>query len=280
MPEVTALDGVLKGDQLRVIAAGLDHPESVCWSPDEDVLYAGGEAGQLYRVSLTGSVDTVATIPNGFVLGLALDGAGNLYVCDMGNGCVHRVTPDRKMSRYGPPIAVPNCPAFAHDGRLYVSDSGDWDGRNGGVLRIDPDGASERLEIPPLAFANGTAIRESHLYIVESQLPGVVRIPLDGGELEPVVTLDHCVPDGIAFDEHGGLWISCWQPNRIYRLTPNGELVTVVDDWTGEYVLSPTNTAFAGENLDMLVLASLAGWGLKAISPGVRGAALERPYLR
>ena len=94
---------------------------------------------------------------------------------------------------------------------------------------------------------------------------------------EPVVSFPRTVPDGLAFDAEGGLWIGCYQPNRIYRLTADGNLEVVVDDWTGEYVLSPTNLAFAGEQLEVLVLASLCGWAVKAIDPGVRGAALERP---
>ena len=35
------------------LAGGLDHPEGVCCDPDAGVLYAGGELGQLYRVSLS-----------------------------------------------------------------------------------------------------------------------------------------------------------------------------------------------------------------------------------
>jgi hypothetical protein len=41
--------------------------------------------------------------------------------------------------------------------------------------------------------------------------------------------------------------------------------------------LTPTNVAFAGEHLDTLVLASLGGWAVKAIDPGVRGAPLQYP---
>jgi sugar lactone lactonase YvrE len=130
-----------------------------------------------------------------------------------------------------------------------------------------------------MAFSNGTAIHDDKLYIVESQRPGVVAVPLDGGELEVVVTLDRCVPDGLAFDAEGGLWISCWQPNRIYHVPTGGEPKAVVDDWTGEYVLSPTNVAFAGTDLDELVLASLAGWGLRAIAPGVTGHPIVRPVV-
>jgi gluconolactonase len=50
--------------------------------------------------------------------------------------------------------------------------------------------------------------------------------------MEPVVELDRVVPDGLAFDVEGGLWISYWQPNRVYRLDPDAELETVLDDWT------------------------------------------------
>jgi sugar lactone lactonase YvrE len=108
-------------------------------------------------------------------------------------------------------------------------------------------------------------------------MPGVVRMPLAGGPAEAVVALPRTVPDGLAFDAEGGLWIGCYQPNRIYRLDSGGELAVIVDDWTGEYVMSPTNLAFAGDDLDVLVLASLCGWAVTAIDPGVRGAPLEYP---
>jgi hypothetical protein len=42
-------------------------------------------------------------------------------------------------------------------------------------------------------------------------------------------------------------------------------------------VMTPTNLAFAGEALEVLVLASLCGWAVKAIDPGVTGAPLALP---
>jgi uncharacterized protein YjiK len=39
--------------QLRSLANGLDHPEGVALGPDE-MLYAGGEAGQVYRIDPNG----------------------------------------------------------------------------------------------------------------------------------------------------------------------------------------------------------------------------------
>jgi gluconolactonase len=264
---------------LRTVVDGLDHPEGICWSPDEGLVYAGGEAGQVYRFTLDGGpAELVTTLPGGFLLGVALDGAGRLYACDLGNGCVQRVSPDGRAERYGEPIGFPNSPVFDRKGRLWVSHSGRWESADGAILRIDPDGATERVA-DGLRFTNGMAIDGDWLYAIESAWPRIIRLPLDGGPAEPVIELERVVPDGLAFDADGGLWIGCWQPNRIYRYSPGGELETVVDDWTGEYVLTPTNLAFAGPDLGVLVVASFGGWTIKAIDPGVRGAPLLYPAL-
>ena len=211
------------GRGLRTIAGGLDHPEGVCWSPDEGVVYAGGEAGQLYRFALDGgAVDTVATVPGGFLLGMALDADRNVYACDPNSGFVMRISPDGDVQRHGERVGYPNYPVFDREGNLWVTDSGAWDEVTGGLVRIAPDGATERVDVPALRFANGCAISGDHLYLVESQMPGVVRMPLAGGELEPVVELPRTVPDGLAVDAEGGIWIGCYQPNRIYRLDAGG----------------------------------------------------------
>jgi gluconolactonase len=268
-----------KGSGLRSLADGLDHPEAVCWSPSQRAVYAGGEAGQIYRLGLAGEpLETVAHVPGAFMLGLALDGDGNLYACETTEGYVLRFAPDGSFERYGGHVGYPNFAAFDADGNLWVTDSGSWDAVAGGIVRIAPGGETTRAA-GPMRFANGCAVYGEHLYVVESQLPGVVRMPLSGGAFEQVVELPQTVPDGIAFDAEGGLWIGCYQPNRIYRLAPDGALETVVDDWTGEYVASPTNLAFAGEHLDVLVLAGLSGWSVRAIDPGVQGAPLHRPRL-
>ena len=265
------------GRGLRTVANGLDHPEGVCWSPADGVVYAGGEAGQLYRFTLAGGKpETVATVRDGFLLGLAVDADGAVYACDAASGHVQRISPDGSVEPYGERVGYPNFPVFDRDGNLWVTDSGAWDEVSGGLVRIAPGGATERVA-GPFRFANGLAIHGEHVYMVESQLPGVVRLPLAGGPAEPVVELPRTVPDGLAFDADGGLWIGCYQPNRIYRLDAGAALTVVVDDWTGEYVMTPTNLAFAGEALDVLVLASLCGWAVKAIDPGVAGAPLARP---
>jgi len=261
----------------RVLATGFDHVEGICWDPVRSCLWAGGEAGQVYRVELDGSVRIVATIGGGALLGLALDASGTLYICDPGNHQVWTMDESLMIRAFGGAIDYPNYPAFAPDGRLFVSDSGKFAQTNGAIVVIDTDGTTTRLDTRPLAFANGVAIDETTLWIIESAAPAVSAMDLDSTELVRVIELERCVPDGLAFDVDGGLLISCYQPNQLWRWTKDGGLEMIFDEWTGELILSPTNVAYYGEHLDRLALASLCGHDIVTIAPAHAGAPIRRP---
>src|SRR5437763_14695932 len=79
-------------ERFEVFATGLDHPECVAFDRGGQ-LWAGGEAGQIYRIDPSGAVTTVATL-GGFNAGIAfspLDHA--LYVCNAKLG-IFRVEAD------------------------------------------------------------------------------------------------------------------------------------------------------------------------------------------
>ena len=261
----------------RVLATGFDHVEGVCWDPVRQCLWAGGEAGQVYRVELDGSVSVVATIDGGALLGLALDAQGTLYICDPGNHQVWKMDASWGLSAFGDAIDYPNYPAFAPDGRLFVSDSGEFASPSGAIVVIERDGTTSRVASRPLAFANGIAIDETTLWIIESAAPAVSALALDGAELVRVIELERCVPDGLAFDADGGLLISCYQPNQLWRWTEDGGLELIFDEWTGELILSPTNVAYYGDDLGRLALASLCGHDIVTIAPAHAGALIRRP---
>jgi gluconolactonase len=261
----------------QILATGFDHVEGVCWDPLRSCLWAGGEAGQVYRVELDGSVSVVTTIEGGALLGLALDARGTLYICDPGNHQVWQLDASLTLSAFGETIDYPNYPAFAPDGRLFVSDSGKFAHNNGALVVIAADGTTTRVASRPLAFANGVAIDETTLWIIESAAPAVSTMDVNGTELTRVIELERCVPDGLAFDAEGGLLISCYQPNQLWRWTKDEGLTLIFDEWTGELILSPTNVAFYGAKLDRLALASLCGHNIVTIAPAHPGAPIRRP---
>ena len=268
---------------LATIAGGLDHAEGICWDGERGCLWAGGEEGQIYRVSLNGEVSVVHQIAGGVLLGVALDAAGDLYLCDVGNHTVWRYDFVGEPVRYGPFIDYPNYAAFGPDATLFVSDSGSFLEATGSIVAIEPDGSHRRLDLPGIEYANGLCVHEGYLYYVASALPGVWRVPLDTLDtrgVELVTRLERCVPDGLAFDTNGALYISCYQPNQVWRRTRDGDLELIIDDWTGEFILSPTNVAFYGEHLERLALVSLCGHSLTSVDVAASGAPVLRPHIK
>ncbi len=63
---------LLAGNDISVYVDGLDHPEGVAWGLD-GYIYAGGEAGQLYRIDPRDPKPDIIALTGGFILGLALD---------------------------------------------------------------------------------------------------------------------------------------------------------------------------------------------------------------
>lgn len=274
-------------DQIDVVAEGLDHPEGVTVGPD-GLLYAGGEAGQIYRIDSDRKL-TVLANTGGFVLGLAADADGNIVVCDAKRREVIRCTPEGALSTLSSgtpsrPMVNPNFVVLCSDGG-YVSDSGTWRGDDGCIYRIDPDGSTEVWTEALTAFPNGMALNAAGdaLFVVQSTDPSVWRVPIgsDGvaGSPEKMVALPRTVPDGLAFDAAEGLYISCYRPDLIYRLGPGGDLTVVAEDFQGTVVAAPTNVAFGGPDRRSMFIASLARWHIGEMRVDVPGLALRYPKI-
>lgn len=282
------LETSMRLSEFQPFVDGLDHPECVTCDPD-GVIYAGGEAGQIYRVAPDGHYQQIGST-GGFVLGLCLDGDRNVYACDSAQHAVIRVGVDGGASVFADGDGVrrmgtPNYPVFDGAGNLYVSDSGQWKGNDGCLWVVHPEGETELLSTELTAFPNGLALdpEQRHLYVALSNLPGVVRIPVtDGsvtGPVEEVVRLERHVPDGLAFDAEGALYIACYAPDVIYRLSADGQLERLVEDWERVTLASPTNIAFCGVGRRTLVVASLCRWHLSKAEMSVAGSPYSYPHL-
>src|SRR5712671_1451790 len=169
-------------DRFEIFANGLDHPECCAFDRDGN-LWAGGEAGQLYRIDARGKVETIANL-GGFCCGIALaPDDREIFVCVSGVGVV-RVTKNGKHRVFATDagnhkIIAPNYLLFDRRGRLYVTDSGNWMKQSGFVLRFTPDGRGEILA-GPFGYANGLALSadEGHLFMVESDTDSILRFAI------------------------------------------------------------------------------------------------------
>lgn len=276
---------------LKNIGHIFDHPEAVAWGPD-GYAYAGGEAGQLYRFGLDGGpLEEVTRVGGGFLLGLAHDADGNTYACDDRAPAVHCITPGGKVSIYASgnttqKMRLPNYPVFDDAGNLYVSDSGTWGSRDGLIWKIAPGGIAEVWDRQANGFTNGLCLSGDgrHLYVAESSPPVISRIEIksDGrpGAREVLLELPRQVPDGLALDIDGNLYISLYTPSIIYRLSPKGKLETLYDDWEQLMLVAPTNIAFGGSDMKTLIIASLCGWSVHSAPMPVSGLRLRYPKLR
>ena len=114
------------------LAAALTTLSALPWGCD-GYAYAGGEAGQIYRIDLARREFEEFAQVDGFVGGICQDAQHRLYVC---NGDVKRVEPDGAVSTYCDragevPLTVANYPVFDAAGNLYVSNSGGWHKNDG-----------------------------------------------------------------------------------------------------------------------------------------------------
>jgi gluconolactonase len=274
-PEITA-------DQFEIFANGLDHPECCAFDRDGN-LWAGGEAGQLYRIDSSGKVETVANL-GGFCCGVALSPDDReIFVCVSGVGVVrtseagdHRVFATHAA---GHAIVAPNYLLFDNQGRLIVTDSGNWMKRNGFVLRFTSDGRGEVLA-GPFGYANGLALTADgrHLFMVESDSDSILRFDItpDGKLGDPHKYAENVgrLPDGLALDAAGNLYVCCYASDEIWRIATGGAKTLLAHDRWGIRLGRPTNLAFGGPNLDEIYVANLARFTITRANIGVRGQPL------
>ena len=216
---------------------------------------AAGEAG-LVLLTPSGHQYDVAAHPEQGIAGNrfndgGVDLHGQFWVGSMDaaerrpSGHIYRLAGDHSWQMLDSNYRVPNGPAFSPDGQAaYLADSA-----RGLVYRyaLEPDGA-----------------------IIARRL--FLQIPADQG-----------VPDGMATDANGCVWIAFWDGGCVRCYNPDGKVLRQID----LPVPRPTSCAFGGADLDQLFITS-ARTGLSAaqlaaapmagalfvVTPGVHGWAL------
>jgi gluconolactonase len=268
-------------EAFEIFAMRIDHPECIAFDRQGD-LWAGGEAGQIYRISPDGNAQLVTSM-GGFCGGLAFSPKDELFVCNPALGIV-RVQPNGRFEVFADragnhKLICPNYGLFDSAGNYYVTDSGQWKKNNGYVLRFRADGQGQILA-GPFGYTNGLALsgEEKFLFMVESNTDSVLRfeITLSGALGAPEVYATECgrFPDGLTLDAEGNLYVCCYASDEIWRISPKREKTLFAWDRWAILLGSPTNMAFGGKNLDELYVANLARTTVTRAKVGRKGQPL------
>jgi gluconolactonase len=261
-------------ERFEVFATGLDHPECVAFDREGN-LWAGGEAGQVYRIDRNARLETIATL-GGFTGGIAFSPQDELFACNPSLGVV-RVRRNGRHEVFAShvgdhKIVTPNYAVFDVAGNLFVTDSGNWKKRNGYLLRFDSTG-NGKMFAGPFGYANGLCLSDDGktLLMVESDTNSVIRIDAETGA-SGVFTKDvGRLPDGLAFDVAGNAYVSSYASDDIHRLTPRGEKSLFAYDPFAILLSRPTNMAFDGE---WMYIANLGRTTVTRANVGVLGQEL------
>jgi sugar lactone lactonase YvrE len=253
-------------DAITYLGHDLQRPECVLAEPDGSLWSADARGGVMHiRADGTQSLITqsaasgfassssdeerftVGTLPNG----LAFARNGDIVVSNFGTDRLEIMTRDGQtrvlVDRIdGQPIGKVNFVLRDSRDRYWITVSTrtkNWmtavrpDLADGYVALYDPADGTLRVVADGLRFTNEIRFdaTEDWLYVVETCGPCITRLRVapDGtlSDRQTFGPADHGAPiDGIAFDAYGNLWGTHVMADRVFALTPEGELRILLDD--------------------------------------------------
>jgi len=250
----------------------LAHPEGVALGKDGTV-YCGTENGDLLKIKKDKSgLERIGT-SKGFILGIAVDSSENIFACEMKEASIYKYNQsDNTFKEFAKGPKIPNYPVIDEKrNALYVSDSFGFGEIGIGVYKFDLDtGLGGPCSSELFNFANGMCLSPNgdYMYIVESYQPCISRALInDDGSLgkKEIFTENIAnIPDGLAFDKNNNLFISCYEPSRIYMADQDGNCKILIEDTHATVMAHPTNIAIS-EDGNTMYTANLGRWHITEI---------------
>lgn len=204
-----------------------------------------------------GSADGTATQARFYVpSGVCVDGLGNVYVAEISNHTIRKVTPDGTVSTVagsaGSPGSAdgvggearfwyPQSVAIDYRGNLYVGDY-----RNASIRKIDPAGrVSTSAGAPDVAGSTdgvgeqagfsqpiGAATDSQGNIYVADFANGIVRRMTRSADVSTLMDsagsrLKFAGPSGVAIDALGNVYVAVANQNKVQRVSPTGIVTTL-----------------------------------------------------
>lgn len=285
--------GPVAAADLETLGEGLHRPECVLALPSGAVLVPDWRGG-VTSIARDGRQQTCLARHDGLELrpnGLSLCPDGSVLIANLGDaGGVWRLQPDGTVTPFltavdGVPLPPANFVVVDGQERTWISVSTRHVPRqrawtphtaDGFIVLVDRRGA--RIVADGLHYTNEVRPDPSGtwLYAVETFGRRLTRFRIaPDGSLsagETVVTLGRgCFPDGFAFDEAGGIWMTCLISNRLLRLT-DGEVHVVLEDANARFI-DDVETAFAASTMHAAHLGPIPGTTLQQLTSVAFGGA-------
>lgn len=278
--------------EVKTLGSGIVRPEGVM-ALDDGSLYAADGRGRCARISRDGETTFFGDV-GGAPNGICLDVQGNCIIANIGNGQVQSLSGDGQHSVLlteveGKKIPAPNFPFVDSRGRLWVSNSTERENIQDSLQNPGPDGCivlidegKPRIVADGIVFANGLTLdkKEEFLYVAESPERDILRFRIqeDGSLVDrevygPKPLAELGIPDGIAFDEAGNLWVTFPRWNAVGFITPERSLEMVLEDPEGKILKRPSNICFGWEERRTAFIGSLDGTNIPYFQvphPGMR----------
>ena len=282
--------------ELCYLGTGLARPECVV-ATASGRLFVSDRRGGVQEIAPDGSQRLIGGSPRLVPNGIALMRDGSFLAANMGaDGGVWRITREGAVQPYlmeaeGKPLPCVNFVAIDASDRLWIcvsaTDGGDRypiDARTGYIILRDASGT--RVVAEGLHYTNECRVDAAGRYLYVNETFGRrlsrFRLLADGTlrERETVASFRAGdFPDGLALDAEGGAWVVCVGSNRVYRVSGDGSVETIIDDADAGCV-ERLEAAFQARTLVRPMLASALGRTLKNVtSLAFGGPDLRTAYL-
>jgi streptogramin lyase len=153
-------------------------------------------------------------------LGVAVDGAGNVYVSDIGLQEVFKVTPSGTQTTVGSGLDVPQSVAVDGAGNVYIADS-----QYPAVFKVTP-GGTQTMVGSGFDWPSGVAVDGAgNVYVSDPFVDAVFKITPSGKQT--TVGGGYNTPAGVAVDASGNLYVADTYNAAVYKITSEGKQTTI-----------------------------------------------------